>query len=84
MTERRSVPATPEEAADSFSIMRALLATLLVNRPTRRIKVTLKQRWNAYGVLMRLALLRDGSIEAWLEEPDGDRRTGVVYVDPPK
>lgn len=76
------VPANPEETAALLAMLRAIVATTLTYRKGYRLRITERQRERAYGVLVRVVLDADGTIEAWLEPERTDMRHGVPYLGP--
>lgn len=75
-------PASPDEVAALLGLLRATVATVLTYRKDFRMRITAKQRERAAGVLVRVAMTSDGTIETWLEPPVDGMRQGVPYLGP--
>ena len=78
------VPATPQESAVGFDLMRVLLFHAFARRKTPMV-VTPKMMENPPEGMLRVVLRRDGAVMAWIEPPtEQEMRPGVPYVPDPK
>lgn len=75
------LPARPIEAAVATDLLRVVVAHVLLHRKDYGIEVTAKaQARYPAGVMVRLGVMANGTIHAWLEPSRPGQRRGVVYI----